>query len=456
MSHHKHHHHHDHHTHDDHQETAPSRRSFLKGAAAGSLAVLGSGFGMPNIALGATGTKTIVKIFMRGGADGLSLFPMYGDLNYYTLRPNINIDAPLASDPNSAIRLNAMYGMNPNLISLMEIWDTGRMAISPATHFAEGNRSHFDCQAWIEAASTSVANGGVFNRYLQAVPGTDNLRAVRAGSSNLAGSMAGPIIVPSIDDGPGYTLKNGDWCQGSGCSDNQLTTKLLQLGSAPVGNAMEQQTRNVTKTMVDTIATVQSASANYVPTAGGMTYADGRNGRPYSSIGRGLQVVAQLVKAGIPVEVAAIDWGGSWDTHENYIGASITDQTAGHAKNMKLGADNLLTFWRDLGPLRDNVIVMIGSEFGREAVENGSKGTDHGTGGAWMAFGGPTNGGIYQPMPNLATTSLNNGRFLPSLLNYKDMLAEAMTRHMGVNQSLMSTLFPGHTLTNHNMFTRTV
>jgi uncharacterized protein (DUF1501 family) len=455
MSHHNHH-HHDDHDHHEHDEVAPSRRSFLKGAAAGSFALLGSSFGMPNIALGATGTKTIIKIFMRGGADSLSLFPMYGDLDYYRHRPNINIDAPLASDPNSAIRLNAMYGMNPNMLSLMEIWDTGRMAISPATHFNEGNRSHFDCQAWIEAASTSLANQGLFNRYLQNVPGNNVLRAVRAGSTNLAGSMAGTIIVPAIEDAPSYKLENGDWCQGNGCSDNKLTQKLQQLGSTPVGNAIEQQTRNVSKTMVDTIATVQNAANGYVPTAGGMMYADGRNGRPYSSIGRGLQVIAQLLKAGIPIEVAAVDWSGSWDIHENFIGASITDQTAGHAKSMKIGADNLLTFWRDLGPLRDNVIVMIGSEFGREAIENGSKGTDHGTGGAWMAFGGPTNGGIYNPMPNLANATLKDGRYLPSLLNYKDMLAEAMTRHLGVNQSLMPTLFPAHTLTNHNMFTRTV
>ncbi len=448
--------HHDHHHHHDHHETAPSRRSFLKGATAGSLAILGSGLGMPNIALGATGAKTLVKIFMRGGADSLSLFPMVGDVDYYKLRPNINIAAPLASDPNSALRLDALYGMNPNLLPLMEIWDTGRMAISPATHFNEGNRSHFDCQAWIEAASTSIANGGIFNRYLQNVPGTNTLRAVRAGSTNLAGSLAGSIIVPSIDDGPGYTLENGDWCQGSGCSDNQLTQKLQQLGSSPVGNALEQQTRTITKAMIDTITTVQGASANYVPTAGGLTYADGRDGRPNSTIGRGLQLIAQLLKAGVPVEVAAVDWQGSWDTHENFIGSSITDQNAGHAQSLKTGADNLLTFWRDLGSLRDNVIVMVGTEFGREAIENGSKGSDHGVGGAWMAFGGPTNGGIYKPVPNLASTTLKDGRFLPVMLNYKDMLSEAMTRHLGVNQSLMPTLFPGHTLTNHNIFTRTV
>lgn len=450
---------HDHDDHDDHHDhhhgrPALSRRAFLKGATAGSVAMLGSTFGMPDIAFGATGTKTLVKIFMRGGADSLSLFPMYGDLNYYTIRPNIAIEAPSSADPNSAIRLDALYGINPNLLPLMEIWDEGRLAVSPATHFAEGNRSHFDCQVWIEYASTNPAAFGVFNRYLQNTIGTDSLRAVRAGSTNLAGSMSGPIIVPSIDDGPSYNLTNSDFCSGTGCTDNQLTAKLRELGSTEVGNAIERQTRGVSKTMVDTIETVQKASANYVPD-GGRFYNDGR-GRPNTSLGRGLQLIAQLLKAGVPIEVAAIDWSGHWDTHENILGTSVTDQAAGHARGLKLGADDLVTFWRDLGALRDNVVVMVGSEFGRTAKENGSKGSDHGKGGGWIAFGGPTNGGIYRPVPNLSSATLAAGDWLPSMMNYKDMMAEVMLRHMGIQESLLPTLFPGHTFTNHNMFTRTV
>lgn len=444
-----HHHHDDHH----HEHAAMSRRKFLKGAMAGSVGLLGSSLGMPDISFGAAGGKTLIKVFMRGGADSLSLFPMVGDINYYTHRPNIKIEAPSSADPDSAIRLDNLYGMNPNLRALLPLWEAGRLAISPATHFNEGNRSHFDCQVWVEFASHQAGAYGLFNRYLQNTTGTDQLRAVRAGSTNLAGSMSGPIIVPSIDDGPGYNLVNWDWCQGSNCSDNKLAAKLRELGAAQPGNAIEKQTRGVSKTMIETIDTVQLASKDYVP-AGGVTYADGRNGRPWSTLGRGLQLVAQLLKQGVPVEVAAIDWGGHWDTHENILGTSVTDQAAGHAKGLKLGADNLMAFWTDLGPaLQKNVVVMIGSEFGREVKENGSKGTDHGIGGAWMAFGGPTRGGIYKPLPDLANTTIQSSRFLPTQLNYKDMIAEVMLRHLGVADTLLPTLFPAHSFTNHNMFT---
>lgn len=433
-----------------------SRRSFLKGATAGSVGLLGS-MGMPHIALGATGGKTLIKLFMRGGADSLSLFPMVNDDNYKRIRPNIKIDAPSASI-DSAIRLDSayaanpleIYAMNPNLRPLLPLWEAKKLAISPATHFVEGNASHFDCQVWVEYATTDINAFGLFNRYLQENTGSDPLRAFRAGSSNQANSLVGPIIVPAIDDGFSYFLRNNDWCAGNSCSDNQLTAKLKTF--APVGNSTEQQTRVVTQTMVDTIGTVQSAANGYVP-ANGAIYADGRNGRPYSNIGRGLQLVAQLLKKGVAVEVAAIDWDGQWDTHENILGSTVTDQNAGHAKSLKRGADNLMAFWNDIGPeLQKNVVVMIGSEFGREAYENGSKGNDHGYGGAWMAFGGQTVGGIYNGLPNVADTTLRRGRTLPLAMNYKDMMAEVMLRHLGVPDSQLTTLFPGHSFTNYNIF----
>jgi uncharacterized protein (DUF1501 family) len=434
-----------------------NRRSFLKATTAGAVAMMGSSYGMPNIVFGAPGSnKTLIKIFMRGGADGLTLFPPFGDINYYRTRPTIAIEGPGVVGPNSALNLNGYYGMNPNMASLMEIWNTGRMAISMATHFKEGNRSHFDCQKWIELGTTMVGAQGLFNRYLQSVPGADPLRALRAGSSNLAASLSGDITVPAIYDGPGYKLENWEWCGGVGCADNQLTAKMQQLGNNVIGNDAERLTRSVEKTIVNSISTVQGASVGYVANAQGMAYSDGLSGRPNTAMGRGLALVAQLLKKGVPVEVAAIDWEGRWDTHDSLFGASVTDQAAGNARAQKDGADNLLTFWRDLGPLQNNVVVMIGTEFGREVYENGTKGADHGVGGAWMAFGGPTKGGIYGALPVLADTNLTNGRFVPAVVNYKDLLADVMVRHLGVSQSMLPTLFPGHTLTDYQMFTATV
>jgi uncharacterized protein (DUF1501 family) len=440
-----------------------NRRSFLKASTAGAVAIMGSSFGMPNIVFGAPGSKkTLIKIFQRGGADGLNLFPPYKDTNYYRLRPTIAISGPDSSNVNAAIDLDGTYGMNPNLADLKEIWDAGRLAISPGTHFNEGDRSHFDCQRWIETGTTMAGAQGIFGRYLEQIPGDDQLRAVRAGSSNLAMSLTSTAVtVPAITDGPGYKLENWQWCAGSGCSDNQLTQRLLRLGEAPpIGNDAEKLTRSVEKALVGSIATIQGASVGYKPDAGGMKYNDGLDKRPNTSMGRGLALVAQLLKKGVPVEVAAIDWEGTWDTHQDLFGPTgVADQSADNARTLKRGANDLLTFWRDLGPLRENVVVMIGTEFGREAYENGTKGADHGVGGSWIAFGGPTKGGIYGALPALSDANLKEGRFVPMVINYKNMMAEVMVRHLGVSQSLLPTLFPGWAtsdFTDYKMFTRNV
>jgi len=445
--------------HDDcgrHGASAMSRRAFLKSASAGAIAIMGSSAGLPDISLAAGPTKTLIKIFMRGGADPLSLFPLTGDDSYYTYRPRIAVARPSSADSNAAIRLTDAYGLNPNLAALMEIWDSGRMAISPATHFTEGNRSHFDCQTWIEIGSTDRNLQGVFNRYLREVPNGNLLRAVRAGSTSLSQSMRGPVPVPSIASAADYKLTNSDWCKGAGCSENVLMQTLLGISGHATGTEIEKKTRAITEALFKPVDVVQAANASYVPALGGINYYDGLSGRSVTTMGRGLRLVAQLLKAGVPVEVAALDWSGSWDTHEKQVGTSVIDQTNGHAASLASGATDLVAFWRDIADLRDNVLVMIGSEFGRTVHENGTTGTDHGNGAAWFCFGGPTRGGIYNGMTTVEASRLLSGRYIPVLTNYKDILGEAMVRHLGVSESIMSRIIPGHAFTNHGMFSASV
>jgi uncharacterized protein (DUF1501 family) len=156
------------------------------------------------------------------------------------------------------------------------------------------------------------------------------------------------------------------------------------------------------------------------------------------------------------VEVAAVEWSGSWDTHEKQVTGSVIDRTNPHASSLATGATDLVAFWRDIADLRDNVVVMIGSEFGRTVHENGTTGTDHGNGGAWFAFGGPTRGGIYNGMTTVEASRLQAGRYIPVLTNYKDMLGEAMVRHLGVSDTALARIIPGHAFTNHGMFSASV
>ena len=50
----------------------------------------------------------------------------------------------------------------------------------------------------------------------------------------------------------------------------------------------------------------------------------------------------------------------------------------------------------------DNTLVLTYSEFGRRAVENSTRGTDHGTAAPHFLAGGSINGGIYGTHPSLS------------------------------------------------------
>lgn len=425
-----------------------TRRDFLKNSAMFTAASMAGLAGAPKFAFGqSTGGKTFIKIFMRGGADGLHLFPAVGDMLYYQLRPNIAIEPP-SNDANSALDIGDTYrGMNPNLEPMMEIWDAGRMMVSPSTFFTEGGRSHFNNQRWIGTGARNDLIDGYLNRYLQNTAGPNHpIRGAVLGKSSISTELRGGYSVPAVNSGNSFDLRNNDLCDGAGCADNQLTEQMREIASHEIDvSAMDSAVRDNQLIMLDTIAEVQSASADYTPSAGGLDYSNG-------SLGRGLRLVAQLLKAGVPLEVAALDWNIGWDTHSNQIAETadrFTDQDKGYHRNMRNGALDFVTFYRDINTMLDDVVVLVCTEFGRTVLENGSFGTDHGHGGAWFAFGGPTQPGV---APDVTSLDQRDGNYMPNVVDYRDMVAEIMIRHMGMQDNLVSTIFPGHSFANRNLF----
>jgi uncharacterized protein (DUF1501 family) len=434
------------------------RRAFLKFSSIGLSTILAGSFALPGISFAATpGGKTLIKIFMRGGADTLFMFPQYADLNYYRRRPTVKIEPPNGSDSKSAVALTNALGLHPMLRPLKEIWDSGTMAVYPATHFNEGNFSHFDCQAWIERGAQSNTIDGVFNRYLQQVPGDHALRALVAGMSTTADSMVGDAVVPSVPSGSEFGLTNWNWCdnkgydwnKGSCIGENLLQTKLAELNAQPQAQPTMEMTRRSQQAILSVVDQVKTVSTDYVPSAGGLTYSK-------STLGKGLELVAQLLKADVPVEIAAVDWNNGWDSHEDHMrpGTDPTDVNNRYAAGLQQGANDMLCFFRDLGAKMQDVIVLVGSEFGREIQQNGTYGTDHGRGGAWFAFGGSTKPGVFGMAPSLAEADSYRERYMQSVINYKDITAEAMVRHLGMSETLVASMFPRHTFTNNQLFVR--
>ncbi len=431
-----------------------TRREFLKNSALVTAASAAGAAGAPRFAFGqAAGGKTLIKVFMRGGADGLHLMPCFGDILYYQYRPKIAIEPPNGSDSNSAIDLgDSRRGLNPNLEPLMEIWGDGRLTLSPCTALDEGNRSHFDCQRWIGTGAKNDFIDGYLNRYLQSgTSNSDALAGLVAGKTSISTEIRGDIIVPAISSGESFELESPRFCQGSGCADNQLTELIRSIASHEVDQpGVEGNIKDNQLILVDSLDRVKSASDGYVTNAGGLEYSN-------SSLGRGLKLVAQLLKAGIPLEVAALDWNIGWDTHKNQTAsgsAHVSSQAFTYHLKMREGATDFVTFYRDIASVIDDVVVVCGSEFGRTVLENGSRGTDHGHGGVWFSFGGPSTSQIAQDVNTLDIEDLGFGNKLPTVVNYRDMVGELMVRHLGMPQNLVSTVFPGHAFNDIGLYTQ--
>ena len=116
----------------------------------------------------------------------------------------------------------------------------------------------------------------------------------------------------------------------------------------------------------------------------------------------------------------------------------------GHAKNaivIRDFAQSIAAFWIDLGPLTEETVLVTMSEFGRTARENGNRGTDHGHANVMFVLGGPVRGGrVYGRWPGLDTSQLNEGRDLAVTTDFRRVLGEVVSRHLG-NANLTS-VFP--------------
>jgi uncharacterized protein (DUF1501 family) len=164
---------------------------------------------------------------------------------------------------------------------------------------------------------------------------------------------------------------------------------------------------------------------------------------PRAGLGNSLRQLAQLIKADVGVEVAFADVGG-WDHHVNE--GSVQGQLA--ARLRELG-QSLNAFWTDLGPRAEDVVVVTMSEFGRAARENGNGGTDHGHANVMFVLGGPVRGRrVAGRWPGMSDDQLYQARDLAVTTDFRDVLAEVVSRHLGVAD--LAQVFPGFNPTPRN------
>ncbi|HEX8633945.1 MAG TPA: DUF1501 domain-containing protein [Pyrinomonadaceae bacterium] len=367
--------------------------------------------------------KTLIAIFQRGAVDGLNMVVPHGEKNYYALRPSIAVARPgKGASGESVIDLDGFFGLHPALAGFKPMWDAKRLAIVHAAGSPDSTRSHFDAQDYMEAGTPGVKStpDGWLNRYLQAhaQPRQSPFRGV-ALTQNLPRSMQGRAPALAISNLADFSIRAGQ-------SSQTVQGGFEDIYEQAAGDALGGTGRET----FEAIAFLKQVNpAQYRPENGAQY--------PRTAFGNALLQIAQLVKAGVGLEVAFTDMGG-WDTHLNEGGAR--GQLAARLTEFAGGINALYT---DLGARMDDVLILTMSEFGRTVAENGNRGTDHGHANAMFIIGGATRGGkVYGQWPGLDADKLYDGRDLALTTDFRDVFGEVAAKHLG--NADLKRVFPGY------------
>ncbi|MGO4378204.1 DUF1501 domain-containing protein [Pseudoduganella sp. RAF19] len=401
------------------------RRYFLNTLAAGAglMVPLGRSAWAATMADKSAPTqRKLIVVMLRGAVDGMNVVAPVADPEYARLRPNIALAH--AGSEGGALDLDGYFGLHPALAPLMPLWQQKKLAFVHASGSPDASRSHFDAQDYMESATPGVKStqDGWMNRLLAQLPGE---------STPTRALSIGPVM-PRILSGhaAAMNLANG----AAGVKNNVLDRPALAnafdqlyMGHERFGKAYLDGRDAHREVMV---------AATNNPMMAEMQMADGGaplpNGFPDDA-----SRLATLMRNDPNIQLAFFALGG-WDTHANQGAGS--GQLANRLAPLGQG---LAVLAQRLGPMFDDTVIVVMSEFGRTARENGNKGTDHGHGNAMWLLGGKVNGGkVHGDWRGLADNQLNEGRDLPVTTDFRRVLAQVGERHLRLSDAALGKSFP--------------
>ncbi|RYG31010.1 DUF1501 domain-containing protein [bacterium] len=139
---------------------AVSRRALVASFGLGTLAWAGQGSLKGVVASPQKPERRLVVIFLRGGADGLSMVPPVFEDAYFKARPGLSIGRP--NDRSAAVRaldLDGRFGLHPSLAPLLPLYREGKLKVVHAVGSRDHTRSHFEAMAAMEHGAPREGEG---------------------------------------------------------------------------------------------------------------------------------------------------------------------------------------------------------------------------------------------------------------------------------------------------------
>ena len=389
------------------------RRKFLIGGAALGCSAAASPFVTPVAMAAAPWDTRLVVIILRGAMDGVDVIQPYGDPALEGLRPTLIT--------GEAADLDGFYALHPAFEPLRPMWNAGEFgAVHAVSTPYRDKRSHFDGQDILEAGLPDLTGGGLrdgwLNRMLQVVPGLEAEVAFAIGREQML-------------------VLTGDAPASRWSPDARLR---ISPNARALLNVVHHDDPLFRDASDDAIAIAEQISLE--AELAEETEAMMSESPMMGSVSRGGEHVkiAEFAASRMrgDTRIASFSING-WDTHAR--------QSNGMRRGAQALTDTILTLKAGLGSAWDKTAVLCLTEFGRTARENGSGGTDHGTGGAMLYAGGALRGGqVIGDWPGLGDGDLYAGRDLLPTRDVRAHVAWVMRGLIGLDQAVLEqAIFPG-------------
>ena len=329
------------------------------------------------------GDRSLVLLRLKGGNDGLNTVILRGNDEYYNIRPS------LAVQESGLWALNSDFGMPHALDSLQPFWQEGKMKIVHNTGYPEPNYSHFrSSDIWASGSdSAEKLNTGWAGRWLD--------------TQLPAYQTAPPAVPPALQIGVETNLvfRASTGSMALSISNPDEFYQIAQSGELYPATSLNPDipheaeliyARNVANSSFRYAGAIQQAFNN------GANQAN----YPDNDLAAQMAIIARLIKGNLGTRIYMVTLDG-FDTHAS--------QNPLHLELLGQVGSTIKAFFEDLTASghAENVLTMTFSEFGRTIFENGSAGTDHGTGAPIMLFGQGIGSVLHGTPPDL----LNPGPF---------------------------------------------
>lgn len=362
---------------------------------------------------GALGDNRLVVVILRGAMDGLDLVQPVADPGFAAARPTLGTG-------DGAHDLDGFFALHPRMAGLLPLWAAGELAFVQATSTPyRDKRSHFDGQDLLEAGTgMDVPPGflreGWLNRMLQAVPG------LAAETAFAVGREAMPLLAgraPVLSWAPEQRLPlsaQGRLLLEHLYHDDELLREAAE-GALALSAAAEAGNDE---------GEVMAAGGTQAPATGRVADVDAL-----------AAFAAERLRG--ETRIASFSLSG-WDTHRGQGTTMVAPLQRLERIVLRLRGDLGAAVW-------GRTVLVAMTEFGRTVRENGSRGTDHGTGGAMLLAGGALRGGrVLGRWPGLEEAALYDRRDLMPTSDVRLWAAGAMRGLFGFDAGVLAgAVFPG-------------